>query len=128
MQPDVPQRAGVRKAGVARMERSAIRVSHARQSSPGFRCAPSGLLAPALSYYPDGLVLLCARILVEPRNGARPCLFGRGLVVAFGRGVVEEAMHGIRIDVAFEADVVFLQLRFLRGIGIRQVLIERAVV
>src|SRR6266850_1415794 len=95
---------------------------------PDFAFAPSGLLASALSYYPDGLVLLCARILVEPLNGARPRLLGRDFVVAFRRGVIEEAMHGIRIDVAFVADVVFLQVRFLRLISLRQRPIERAVV
>src|SRR5439155_5242641 len=83
---------------------------------------------PTLSYYPDGLVVLYARILVEPLNGARPSPLGRHFVVAFRRGVIEEAMHGVRIEVAFVADVVFLQFRFLRGLSLRQRLIERAVV
>ena len=43
----------------------------------------------------------------------------RDLVVAFRRGVIEEAMHRIRPDVAFVADVVLLQLRFLRRPAIR---------
>src|SRR5260370_17070460 len=77
---------------------------------------------------PDGLDPLSAHILVEPLNGARPGLLGRGLVVAFRRRVIEETMNRIRINVAFVPDVVFLQLSFLRRIGLRQVLIEGAVV
>src|SRR5262249_10481954 len=39
----------------------------------------------------DNLALLCpAYILVEPLKGARPCLLGRGLVIAFRRRVIEE--------------------------------------
>src|SRR5258708_28254579 len=82
---------------------------------------------PTLSYS-LGLALLCARILVEPLNGARPGLCGRNLVVAFRRRVIEEAVNRIRIEVAFVADVVLLQLGFLRRIGLRQRLIEGAVV
>src|SRR5215210_7979083 len=105
-------------------------ISKSRRSGPdtGTAGGAASETTPTLSPYPDGLVLLRARVLVEPVDGARPSLLGRGLVVAFRRGVVEEAMHGIRIDVAFVADVVFLQLRFLRGICLHQVLIERAVV
>src|SRR5580704_15200380 len=69
-----------------------------------------------------------AHIPVEPLNGARPCLRGRGLVVAFRRRVIEEPMNRIRIDMAFVPDVVFLELGFLRRIGLRQVLVEGAVV
>src|ERR1039457_778500 len=53
-----------------------------------------------------------AHILVEPLDGARPGLRRRRPIVAFRRGVVEEAMHRIRIDMAFIADIVFLQRRF----------------
>src|ERR1700693_4431474 len=77
---------------------------------------------------PVGLSLRSAHILVEPRDGARPCLLGGGLGVAFRRRVVEQAMNRIRIDVAFVPDVVFLQLRFLRRIGLRQGLVEGAMV
>src|ERR1700722_4317466 len=69
---------------------------------------------------PDGLGRLCARILVEPLDRARPCLLGRDLVVALRRRVIEEAMNRIRINVAFIPDVVLLQLRFLGGVGSRQ--------
>src|SRR3981081_708642 len=75
-----------------------------------------------------GLRCFWARVLVEPLNGARPCLLGRDLVIAFRRGVIDEAMQGIRIDGALAADVVFLQPRSLRGIGPRQRLIEPAMV
>src|SRR3984893_6691463 len=77
---------------------------------------------------PYRTILCSAHILVEPLDGARPCLLGRGFVVAFRRRVIEEAMNRIRIKVAFIPDVVFLQLRFLRRIGPRQILIEGAVV
>src|SRR6516165_163193 len=68
---------------------------------------------------PTGLSQTVAHVLVEPLNRACPCLLGRGLVVAFRRRVIEEAMNRIRIDMAFVPDVVFLQLGFLRRIGPR---------
>src|SRR5215510_13391582 len=71
--------------------------------------APTDPVSPAQV----GLILLCTRILVEPLDGTRPCLFCSGLVVAFRSGVIEEAVHGIWIDMAFIADVVFLQFRLL---------------
>src|SRR5258706_4150491 len=47
-------------------------------------------------------------VLVEPVDGASPRL-GRGsLAVAFGRRVIEEAVHGVRIDMAFA--------RYIRGL------------
>src|SRR5580692_6199469 len=73
-----------------------------------------------LSDYPGRLGLLSAHILVEPLDGACPCLLGRGFVVAFRRCVIEEAMNRIRIDVALIPDVVFLQLSLLRRVGARQ--------
>src|SRR5215475_9434842 len=77
----------------------------------------------------DNLALLCAaHILVEPLKGARPCLLGRGLVIAFRRRVIEETMNRIRIDVTFVPDFVFLQLGFLRRISLGQCLVESAVV
>src|SRR5215467_8761450 len=77
----------------------------------------------------DNLALLCAAyILVEPLQGARPCLRGRGLVIAFRRRVIEETMNRIRIDVALVPDFVLLQLGFLRRISLGQRLIESAVV
>jgi hypothetical protein len=67
----------------------------------------------------DNLALLCAAyILVEPLKGARPCLLGRGLVIAFRRRVIKETMNRIRIDVTFIPDFVFLQLGFLRRISL----------
>src|SRR5438309_11615071 len=56
---------------------------------------------------PDGLDPLSAHILVEPRNGARPCLLGRDLIVAFRRRAIEEPMNRIRVNVAFVPDVAF---------------------
>src|SRR4051812_31050371 len=45
---------------------------------------------------------LCgARVLVEPLDGARPRQLRLSLVVALRRGVVEEAMHRVGMEVAF---------------------------
>jgi hypothetical protein len=43
---------------------------------------------------PVGLSLWSAHILVEPLDGARPCLLGRGLVVAFRRRDTRRACGG----------------------------------
>src|SRR6266436_6997230 len=104
-----------------------------REPSPAKGDGPDAITAAGAASEPlrpyriirDGLDPVSAHILVEPLNGARPCLLGRDLVVAFRCRVIEETMNRIRINVAFVPDVVFLQLSFLSRIGLRQRLIER---
>src|SRR6185369_14931281 len=99
---------------------------HAARRVVPFADAPEP--PPRYSNSLSGLGFLAAGVLVEPRDGARPGGLSGLLVVALGRGVVEEAVHGIGPDVAFVLHVVLLQLGFLSRIRSRQSLIEAAVV
>src|SRR5215467_5629228 len=135
-QPSAPQRPGIetlRDIALLRFRTALSRFLPRRVGGVAPMPSPQEvrLRKPPRPYriIPGGLDFLrSAHVLVEPLNGARPCLLGRYLVVAFRRRIIEETMNRIRINVAFEPDVVFLQLSLLRRIGLRQPLVEGAVV
>src|SRR3954470_23088564 len=81
---------------------------------------------PVYRRYPLGGCV--AYVLVEPLDRPRPGLWRGNFVVAFRRGVVEEAVHRIRPDMTFIGDVVCLQRGFLGGPAGHRGLVEGAMV
>src|SRR3989442_9317298 len=63
---------------------------------------------------------LSAQVLVEPIDGACPCLLGRCFVVALRRGVVVEAMNGTGIDVSLMWNVGRFQSCLVRRPALSQ--------
>src|SRR6187200_1439009 len=66
-----------------------------------------------------------ASVLIEPRDRPGPCLRRRLLVVTFRGGVIEETVNRIGPDVTLVGDVVLLQFRLVRRIGLHEPRVER---
>ena len=64
---------------------------------------------------------------IEPVDHTRPGKSGCGLVVALGRGIVEEAVHGAGMDVGFVGDTCRFQCGLVGWPGFDKACIQSAV-